>query len=397
MAALRTALLITAKDLRQRLRDRSLLVIGVLAPLGLAAIFSLLLSGVTSFHAAFAVVDLDRGEVARAFREDVVGGLVEADVASVVELPDAAAARAAVEAGDVEAAFVIPAGFSVAIVRGEPTRIEVLGSADAGFATEVARSVASGFGQRVAAIGLAVHTVGALTDGPLDPVRVGAIVGVASSLPAPIELAEVEASLRQLDPSTYYSAAMAVLFLFFAAHAGIASVFGERRQGTLGRILAAPVAPSTVLLGKVLGGFLTGLAAMTLLVVATSVGLGADWGPPVGVALVVVAAIVSAIGITTLVTSFTRTEDAASGAVAAVAITLGILGGTFAPAAQAPELMSRLSLLTPHAWFLRGLGDLHGTGAAVTDALPAVGVLLAMGLATGAVGFARAQRLVAAR
>jgi ABC-2 type transport system permease protein len=59
--------------------------------------------------------------------------------------------------------------------------------------------------------------------------------------------------------------------------------------------------------------------------------------------------------------------------------------------------MNQLSLLTPHAWFLRGLGDLHGTGAVAADALPAAGVLAAMGVITGLIGFARARRLVVAR
>ena len=42
---MRVALLVAAKDLRQRLRDRSALLVAVVAPLGLAVIFSQLLGG----------------------------------------------------------------------------------------------------------------------------------------------------------------------------------------------------------------------------------------------------------------------------------------------------------------------------------------------------------------
>ena len=45
-------------------------------------------------------------------------------------------------------------------------------------------------------------------------------------------------------------------------------------------------------------------------------------------------------------------------------------------------------------WFLRGLGDLHGNGGGVATALPAVAVLLGIGVVTGAVGILRARRLV---
>jgi ABC-2 type transport system permease protein len=397
MPDLRLALLIAAKDLRQRSRDGTLLIVGVVAPLGLATIFSLLLSGVTAFRADYAIVDLDRGDLARVFREDVVGTLVAADVATVEVFPDAASARAAVEAGDVESAFVIPAGFSAAILDGLPARIEIYGARSAPFATSIAQSLVASFGDRVAAVQLAVWTADELTAGALEPAQVAQVTAVAAALPSPIDVVDIDASLRQLDASTFFSAAMAVLFIFFAAQAGVASVIGERRGGTLGRILAGPVAPSTILLGKGLGGFMTSLLAMTILVVATTVGLGADWGPPLGVSLVVGAVIVTAVGLTTLITSFARTEDAAGGANSAVAITLGILGGTFSPATQAPEVMAQLSLITPHAWFLRGLGDLHGAGAVWTDALPSVAVLLTMGLVTGAIGFARARRLVTAR
>ena len=43
MSPLRVALLIAAKDLRQRFRDRSALIFAIVAPLGLALIFSRLI------------------------------------------------------------------------------------------------------------------------------------------------------------------------------------------------------------------------------------------------------------------------------------------------------------------------------------------------------------------
>jgi ABC-2 type transport system permease protein len=394
---MRAAILIALKDLRQRVRDRSVLVIAVIAPAGLAAIFSLALGGVTDFQARYAYADLDGGPMAVALRNDVLGSLVEAGVAEVDDVRSDADARAAVDDGRVEAAFIIPAGFSRAVADGQPAEIIIVGTANTSLATQVATSVAGRFGDQVRAIQLAVHTTAELRGSPLDPAEAGAVAAAAAALPAPIDLVDDVAALRQLSATTFFSAAMAVLFLFFAAQYGVASLHTERRNGTLDRILAGPVRPWQVLLGKALSGFATGALAMTILVVGTSLALGAEWGDPLGVVLVVGAAIIAALGITTLVISFTRSEDGAGAAVSAVAISLAILGGTFTPAAQAPELMNRLSMLTPHAWFLRGLGDLQGTGATVAGALPAVAVLLAMGLTTGLLGFARSRRLVSVR
>jgi ABC-2 type transport system permease protein len=55
--------------------------------------------------------------------------------------------------------------------------------------------------------------------------------------------------------------------------------------------------------------------------------------------------------------------------------------------------MRMLSLLTPHAWFLRGLGDLAG-GGSVSDVLPAAGAMLAFAAATLAVALTRLGKLV---
>jgi ABC-2 type transport system permease protein len=391
---MRTAFLITLKDLRQRVRDRSVILFAVVAPLGLAVIFSQLLAGTVDFRASYLVADLDRGDIARTFRVDVLGAMSKAGFAEIAEISSATAARDRVEDGAVDAAFVIPAGFSAAIAARQPATIEVYGARDEGLATEIARSVAARFADGVAAVQLAVLTVGDMEGRPVGEDQLAAIVAAASR-PA-ITLVDEQASLRQLSASTYFSASMSILFLFFAAQVGIVSLIEERRLGTLGRMLAGPIRPATILLGKTLGSFITGVVALVVLVVATTLLIGADWGPPVGVGAIVVAAVIAAIGITTLVTSFMTTMDGAGAANAAVAITLGILGGTFAPTSQAPDLMSTLSLATPHAWFLRGLGDMQGGGTAA-DALPAVAVLLGMGLATGLAGFARARGMVRPR
>ena len=394
---MRSALLIAAKDLRQRLRDRSIIMFAVAAPLGLAFIFSLLLGGAASFHADYVVADLDGGMLATTFTEQVLGGLEDAGVATIETRATEADARSAVELADEEgwkadAAFVIPIGFSEAIAAGQPTSILILGAKDAGLGTEIARSVAARFADGVTGVQLAALTVADLRGAPPAGAEMAAIVAAAQQ-PA-IALVDTGADLRQLSWSTFFASAMAILFLFFAVQSGMLSLFEERRQGTLARMLAGPIRPGTILAGKALGSFVTGVASLFVLIVATTLMLGADWGPPPGVALIVIAAVTSAIGITTLVTSFMKSTDGAGAANAAVAMTLGILGGTFSPSAQAPEAMQTLSLVTPHAWFLRGLAEMQG-GGTIADALPAVGVLLAVGLVTGAIGFSRARRLVA--
>ena len=394
---MRIALLIALKDLRQRLRDRSALLVSIAAPLGLAVIFSQLLSGATGFAATYVVSDMDGGALARVLREDVIGSFADGDRIKVVDVATEAEARVAVDDGTADAAFLIPAGFSAAIQAGQAATLDVVGARNAGIATEIARALAQRFGDGVVAVQLSVATAADLATAPPVQADVQRISEIAAAAPPPITMTNTSADLRQLTLASYFSASMAILFLFFSAQIGLVSLFDERRQGTLARILAGPIAPWTVLAGKTLGSFVLALLAMSVLVVTTSLLIGAHWGPPLGVALMVVSAIIAAIGICTLVVSFARTAEAAGAACSAVAITLGILGGTFSPTAQAPEVMTTLSLLTPHGWFLRGLGEMQGATGSAADCLPAAGILLAMGLVTGGIGMARARRLVRAR
>lgn len=404
---MRIVFLVALKDLRQRLRDRTALLVSVVAPLGLAFIFSQLLAGTTDFRAVYVVADMDGGPLATVLREDVIGSLEDGGAFTVTDLPTEAAARAAVEGGTADAAFLVPAGFSAAIGAGQAVTLEVVGARDSGLATEIARSVAQRFGDGVVTVQLSVATAlelaraggaggSGLPGATPDPALQARIIGAASSARPPVILADQTAALRQLSMASYFSASMAILFLFFSAQMGLVSLFDERRQGTLGRILAGPVKPWTVLGGKLLGGFAQGMLAMTVLVVATTLLIGASWGSPLGVALVCTAAVIAALGISTLVISFTNSAEVAGAASSAVAITLGVLGGTFSPTAQGPEIMGTIALFTPHGWFMRGLGDMQG-GGTVADGLQSVVVLLAMGLVTGGIGMARARRLVKAR
>jgi ABC-2 type transport system permease protein len=390
-------LTIAAKDLRQRIRDRSALIVAVVAPFMLAAVFSLLIpAGDEGFHPDYGVVDADGGPIAEAFVDGAMAGLVEADAAEVREVASESEARRLVEDGEVEAAFLIPAGFSEAVSAGEAARITIVGNADSAFATQVAEALATAFLEDVASVRLSVATV-VQQEGAADEERIAELGELARAAPDPIRLAGTLTESRQVGSTTFYAASMAIFFLFFTAQFGPLSLLGERRGGTLPRLVAAPIAPWSIVLGKALGSFVLAAVAMAVLVVASSLLLGARWGDPLAVALLVLGAVVAAMGITALVTTLSRTEEQAGSWNSIAAVTLAILGGAFFPLARGPELLQQVSLVTPHAWFLRGIGDLapSGTGVA-TVALP-IAVLFGIGVLTGAVGLLRARGLVVAR
>lgn len=394
---MRPALVIAAKDLRERLRDRSAFVIAILAPLGLATIFSLLLpTGNETFHVDYAFVDLDDSAPSAAFLSGPLAALEEAGIASVEVVEDEAAARARIEEGEVDAAAIIPAGFGADVQGGQAATMTVIGDTGAGLGTEILRSLAEGYTAELEAIRLSVATVVGGAPAPPDPAEIEALAARAVDTPSPIALVDAEAELRRMPAATFFPASMAIFFLFFTAQFGILSLLAERRHGTLPRLVAAPIPPWSIVAGKAIGSFVMGVVAMAVIVIASSVLLNADWGNPFGVAILVVAAVLSAMGITALVTTLGRTEEQAGGWNSIVAVTFGILGGSFFDLSQAPELLSRLSFLTPHAWFLQGLDQLAAPSATLADIGVPVGALLAFAVITGGIGLLRSKRLVAA-
>ncbi|MGH2446406.1 MAG: hypothetical protein ACRDGD_10260, partial [Candidatus Limnocylindria bacterium] len=64
---------------------------------------------------------------------------------------------------------------------------------------------------------------------------------------------------------------------------------------------------------------------------------------------------------------------------------------------QGPEILGQLSLITPHAWFLRGLDEMAAPSFSLVDLALPLGALLAFGVVTGGIGLVRARQLVVAR
>lgn len=370
---MRVALTITGNDLRRRLRDRSALLVAFVLPLALAAIFSVTLADVADEDVTFtyALADEDGGRAARAFRT----GLAQVDVVELTDDRESAAAT-----------FRLPRGFSADVAAGRPARLDVVGDVDQPIGTLVGRAIAERYAGEVRAVAASVVAA----RGAGDPAE---LAERAARVTSPIALEDVTATRKELDPKTFYAAGMAVFFLFFTVQFGISSVFEERRDGTLARLLAAPVSRRSILAAKLLTSLALGVVSMTVLAAATTLLLGAEWGDPAGVAILIVAGVLAAAGVTALVATFARTQEQAGSWQSIVAVVLGMLGGSFFAVSQAGGLLASLSLLTPHAWFLRGLAELTAGGGPV-KALPAAGAMLVFALVTGLLALARSGRLV---
>ena len=353
-------------------RDRTNVFFIVLFPLLLVMLIGLQFSSGGS--ASVGLVAGADADLASSLRER----LLASDVAVEVEdLPDEQAARDAVEASDVDAAVVLP---------DEPVTLAGSGTAEVGFIANP-----DGSDQAVRAV---VRAAVSDLEAPLraqrallsagvtgDPGQAADLVAAASA-PGPTVatttvgdegLAAEFAGLGQFDLG---ASTQLLLFVFITAMTGSAAVVQSRRWGILDRVLVGPTAPSTVVLGLGLGQLAVAGVQALVIVAATTLLFGVDWGDPLASTAVVVLFSVVAAAAGLLLGALLRNEEQAGGVGVPMSLGLAALGGCMVPLELFPPALQTVARFTPHAWGNLAFADIVRRGGTITDVLPELGMLL---------------------
>jgi ABC-2 type transport system permease protein len=383
---------IAVKDLKVRVRDKSAFVVLLIIPMVMIIILGTVFNWAgSSFTANVALVDLDRGDMARRLTQDVFASPQLKDLLVVTAVPSEAEARSLVEQGKTGAAVIIPAGFSEGVSAGTKVSIIVLGNPETATQAGVIRNVVESFTaevqRRQLAASIAVRTLqqsGAVppqrmqeaVQGVLDEVSTSKQTGTVSVTTTTQEGIKVP---RALD---YYAVGMALLYLIFTANTGTEGMLEEKRQHTLSRILATPTSRVQVLLGKLVGIFVIAALQFTMIIVLTRLLYRVNWGASVPAVIVMAAAsVLAGAGLSTLVAALARTPEQAGAIGPAVALIYSLLGGTMWPVYTMPAWMNSVSRLTFTRWSVEGFTSLMVNGGGVSSILRPVGVCLAMAAA----------------
>ncbi len=388
------AALITRKDLRQRLRDRTAIIAALVLPFVMTMILDTTAPNTTDRSTSkfkFGVVNEDHGPAALFLVKEVLEPLQGKKLLQLYPASSARAGRALVGDNKVNTTLVVPPGFSQAVDGETPTHLEIVGNGQifkqAG--NYVARSIALAFANQSNGVRLAVASTRRPHATSAEFIRLGEH---ASTMPKQLAIHETGLPSKELDLKTREAAGLAILFLFITVQFGFTTIIDERTHGVLARLLAASVSRRSIVCGKLLTSVVLGLLSMAVLAVASTLILGAHWGGLPGVALLVLACVLAATALTACIAGFARTTEQAVQWQVISAALLGALGGAMFPVAQAGGVLASLSLLTPHAQFLRGLGVLsHGAGPAAV--LPMVEAILLFAAALGAVALLRVRHL----
>jgi linearmycin/streptolysin S transport system permease protein len=170
---------------------------------------------------------------------------------------------------------------------------------------------------------------------------------------------------------------MALMFLMYAVSYGGRTLLTERNQGTLPRLLVSPTTPTQVLGGKMIGIFLTGTAQMLILILGTTVLFQLQWGDPLAVLVLVLAAVFGAVGWGLLITAMAKTPGQVSAIGSAIMLVFGILGGGFINVENMPAWFRLVTKISPNAWGMDGFSTLAlggNLGSIQTPILALVGM-----------------------
>jgi ABC-2 type transport system permease protein len=389
-SSLTVATVVATTELRRRLRDRSLVITGLGAPLVLAVIMGFAFKpSASGALVRIGLVDNAASATGHAIVEAGVRAAALSPEMGLVRFTSPAALSTALADNRVEAGVVVPAGFGepgpftpAEMPRATATRNSTLG----GPAASVLVDAMVG---RLASGRLAAGVAGPVPGQTRSSAILGPEVLSAAARPAVVGFTS-EFQRRRLSLIGYFAPSMAIVFLFFGASGVARSILAERQSGTIARLAAAPVRGAAVVAGKLTGLLLVSVVGLFVLWGATTVVFGGNWGQPGPVAAMCLITAVAISALALLVTGFSRDQGQADTATLVIGLVLALLGGNFFPPGSLPTFFADLSLATPNGWALSGFGSLALDGEGWTAV---IGPAIALSLFSGACVAISASRL----
>jgi ABC-2 type transport system permease protein len=416
-------------------RDRAALALSFVLPVAFFTIFAVIFGGqhdtIPQVHVI--VVDEDHSAASR----NLVRGLEREGSLVVTTRPEskdqnhtaseytAATAEAAVKAGTVPVALIIPAGWGQNPIafdstQGKAAEIELLNDqSDA-----IAPQVVSGLLQKAAMTSMPASMagegekymkqyMGGMTPeqqkrwdanlAQLNEMEKQRDQQPESSAPAQpssgfggmiaVHTRGVAGQHQNKNIISFYAAAVGVMFLMFTASGAAGSLLDEQDSGTLDRVLSSRVTMTALLAGKLTFNTLLASAQLVVMFLWGWAVFHLDFFSHVPGFIVMglcTAFAVASFGI--LLASMCHTRGQLGAVSTLLILIMSSVGGSMFPRFLMPEGMQKAGLFTINAWAIDGFTKVFWRDLPVTALWPQVAVLLAIGVVLFAVARRIARR-----
>lgn len=172
---------------------------------------------------------------------------------------------------------------------------------------------------------------------------------------SPVSEAPVHEPARVTAVYSWIVPGFTVMFAFFVISVMARSFIAERENGTLRRLMLAPISPVSVLAGKTLPFYVTSVIQCMMLFLCGRLLFGMSWGPsPVYLIPMVICTSLAATSLGLLLATAVNTDQQVSSYGTTLILVLSSMSGCFFPRDMFPQTMKKISMFTPHGWALRG-------------------------------------------
>jgi ABC-2 type transport system permease protein len=221
-------------------------------------------------------------------------------------------------------------------------------------------------------------------------VRQYSVAAMALANRTSVDLNVLNEKSNSLTPGDEFLPGFMVYFVFTLANGVASTLLGERQEGTLRRMLNAPVSRFEILIGKLMARSVLGVLQTGMLI-----AIGVGWlhlsvaQAPIGILLTALTTIFAACGLGLLMATFGKTMDQIQGMTTMFLLLLGFVSGTLIPREFLPKWMVRMSYVTPHAWALNAYQDLIQRHHTLVSTLPNLAVVAIFGVVFFSIALAR--------
>ncbi len=335
------------KELTQLLRDRITLLLIFMMPL-LELFFFAYAVNLSVDHIPTAVCDLSLDVRSRDFTDALVAS-------GYFDIAEYAAGEAdviaALDEGRVRAGIVIPPDFAAQVARGQGEVLIILDGSDT-YSVQAAYSAATAIAQHHA-LDLMVEKLR----------RQGQT----------FELMPVESSVRVLYNPTLdglifiVPALIAMLLQILTVNLTAQSIVREWELGTIEQLLATPIRPLELILGKLLPNLIIAAVALVLIALIGFVGMGVPFrGSVLLFAALSLLFAISGLGLGLLVSTVAHTQNEAESITSMLMLLSMLLTGFIYPREPMPAIVRLVGALIPLTYFVRIVRGVVTRGVGLT-------------------------------
>jgi ABC-2 type transport system permease protein len=377
---------IAVKDLKIFVSDRGSLFFAIIFPFMFIVLFNFLLSGAFGQDTRLKLHMVTQESTG--LSAQILAGMETKDEAAldpgapiIIWDKDYAAAKAAVDAGNMTGFLAFPADFTQSVMAGTPVNLEIYADAGATDTRAALNGVAGAITSRFVTDAVIIHATSQLMqENGASQAEIQAAVGKimaalftgdspGAATPFLSLVTEKVGDVKPTNPSNYVVPGYLVMFVFFAAATSAPAIVQEREKHTLERLLTTSVTKESILGGIYLGGVIKGLIQAIIFwgfgILVFHVDLGLS---PGAVILLSFLMVLMSSAFSVMLATLARTVRSAASLAVLTSLLLAPLGGCWWPLFLYPQWLQTIAKISPHAWATEGFNKLMLFGAGFSDA-----------------------------